>query len=328
MLERDAPLPAGFAGAGQCERRRLGHSLRRDRCRPVVGQPLAPVLEPRAIDLLDDEAAEARAVDEEVAADGRAVLHVHRFDITGLAVLADVDDLALLADDAAALGITAQIGGVGRGVELEGVIDVRLRPAVARRHPAELADAGRLRFRAEAKLVRVAPRLGPSQPILNERNARSQVGAEQPEIVEIAVAELLPVDELDAEFEGRIGLTDELVLVDPEELVELLDRRDRRLADADGSDLFGLDEGDPVLLAPGAFRERRRRHPAGRSAADDHDVAKGPIGHPFTSSLARCSTPRKRFTPGIRFASSATSRSRCWTLWICASSLSESTRGS
>ena len=67
-----------------------------------------------------------------------------------------------------------------------------------------------------------------------------EVRAEQPEIVEVVVAEATPVDELDAELEGGIRLANELVLVDAEQLVEEDDRRNRGLADADSADFFGL----------------------------------------------------------------------------------------
>ena len=68
---------------------------------------------------------------------------------------------------------------------------------------------------------------------MDERNARPEVRPKQTEIVKVGVPQLLPVNELDAELERRIGLADELVLFDSKEAVELLDRRDGGLADAD-----------------------------------------------------------------------------------------------
>src|ERR1051325_3560358 len=91
--------------------------------------------------------------------------------------------------------------------------------------------------------------------------------------MQVAVSEPAPVAELDAELEGRLGATDEVVLVDAEEPVEQLDRRDGGFPDADRSDLRRLDQldaGDRSVADP---RQRGRRHPAGRAAADDGDAA-------------------------------------------------------
>src|SRR3546814_6187271 len=68
--------------------------------------------------------------------------------------------------------------------------------------------------------------------------------AEGAEGVDVAVALTPPIDEFDAEFEGRLGRLHELGFVEPEEVVEILHLRQRRLADADGADLFGFDEAD------------------------------------------------------------------------------------
>ena len=55
-----------------------------------------------------------------------SVLHLDRFDEARFAVLPDAHDLPSLADDAAALGIAAEVGCIGRGIELEGIVDVGL----------------------------------------------------------------------------------------------------------------------------------------------------------------------------------------------------------
>ena len=67
--------------------------------------------------------------------------------------------------------------------------------------------------------------------------------------MEIAVAQPAPVDEFDAELERALGFANEFALVEAERLVEGADRRDRRLADADGADFLGFDQGDRAILA-------------------------------------------------------------------------------
>ncbi len=69
VLERDAPLPAGAACGGAGERVIVAAEFARHRIGSVAGQPGGPVLEPRAHHLLDQHAAEARTVDEQVAFD-------------------------------------------------------------------------------------------------------------------------------------------------------------------------------------------------------------------------------------------------------------------
>ena len=53
-----------------------------------------------------------------------------------------------------------------------------------------------------------------------------------------------PVDELDAELERALAGGEEFVLVDPDHVVERMQRRDRRFADADGADLVRFDQDD------------------------------------------------------------------------------------
>ena len=97
-----------------------------------------------------------------------------------------------------------------------------------------------------------------------------QIAADRTEGMHVFMPLLVPVDELDAELERALRVAQEFVLVDLQQLVELRDGRDRRLAYADDADLGRLDQG---YRQPGTQHARQRsgRHPAGGSAAgNDH----------------------------------------------------------
>ena len=84
---------------------------------------MAPVLVAGLESFLDEQAAESRAIDEEIAGNAPAILQVQRLDEAGFGVLVHFDDLPFDAHRAALFGVAAQIGRVEAGVELEGVID-------------------------------------------------------------------------------------------------------------------------------------------------------------------------------------------------------------
>ena len=140
VLQRDAPLPAGLAGGGARVRGRLGHARAGHGHGPVARQPVAPVLVTGLQGLLDQQAAEARAVDEQLALDALAAVEHDRFDEAVLAAQDRVDDLALGTHDAELLGVAAQVARVQAGIEMEGVEDVgqrRVRLAGAAHEAAE-----------------------------------------------------------------------------------------------------------------------------------------------------------------------------------------------
>src|SRR5690349_20666674 len=100
--------------------------------------------------------------------------------------------------------------------------------------------------------------------------------------MDIAVAEPRPVDELDAELERGLGARHQLALVDADAPVEEADVRQRRLAHPDDADLARLDQPDVALRRSVDGRERRGRHPPGRTTADDHDPERGRHGLRFS----------------------------------------------
>jgi hypothetical protein len=94
----------------------------------------------------------------------------------------------------------------------------------------------------------------------------------------VGMALLVPVDELDAEFERALRVPQEVVLVDLDQLVELRDRRDRRFTDTDDADLGRLDQRDREPWAEHA-RQRGRGHPPGGAATGDDHGPDFPICH-------------------------------------------------
>src|SRR5438132_3145353 len=117
------------------------------------------------------------------------------------------------------------------------------------------------------------------------------------------MAEPLPIDELDPELEGRLRLADELVLIDAKNTIECPDRRNGRFSDAHNSDFLGFDENDLAWLVLGRDTQCCGGHPAGRSAADDHDFsnvfvrrgfAHAITGHRFHRAVSSRRSPAQR----------------------------------
>ncbi len=205
---------------------------------PVHRQQMRPVLVAGLQRLLDQQAPEAGAVDEQVALDGRAGLQPQGGDEAGLGVLVDLDDLALGPLDAQPLGEAAQVLAVEDGVEMIGEAEGRHR--IARVFALAVEPAGRGRLGAQRIVGQVE---GPAllvqlQPVLEEV-AHLGVEAVDAERVEIGLTQPAPVAELDAQLVGRLGLAHELGLIQAQHGVEQSDRRDRGLADADHPDVLG-----------------------------------------------------------------------------------------
>ncbi len=79
-----------------------------------------------------------------------------------------------------------------------------------------------------------------------------------------------------------------LGLADAEQMIELLDRRDRCLAHADRADLVGSDQHHFGAAWNDEAAQRRRRHPPCGSAADDDDPVEAQPCHRTFSIGKRC----------------------------------------
>src|SRR2546423_10146695 len=90
----------------------------------------------------------------------------------------------------------------------------------------------------DRRFVTVMPR---TQPLLVERR-HAEIVAVAAERMDVALPDPEPVDELDAELERGLSPPHEIEFVDSEDLVEVHDDGDRRLAHTDRADLLGFDE--------------------------------------------------------------------------------------
>src|SRR5215218_3387363 len=108
VLKPDPPLPAGVpGGAAGIRRQRLDPGAGNGE-RSVAGEVAGPVLVAAAERLLDQKAAEAAAIDEQIPFDALAILHHQRLDEAGLAVDRDRADLPFGAADVVGFGDPAQ----------------------------------------------------------------------------------------------------------------------------------------------------------------------------------------------------------------------------
>jgi hypothetical protein len=260
VLQRNAPLPAGRARGGARIGRDRVHAFAGHGQRAVARQPVRPVLVAGLQGLLDQQPAEARAVDEQFAIDALAAFQRHRFDEAVVGALVHLADLAFDALHAALLRQFAQEARVQGGVEVVGVGDVgqrriRRRIPVAGREPALRRHHGLRRIVADRSRASGQVQL---EPELVERQ-RPQRTADGAEAVDIAVADAAPVLELDAEFDRGLGALDELRFVDAQPLpVEQPDVRYAGLAHADDADFLGLDQADRRRPCRGRWRGPRR----------------------------------------------------------------------
>ncbi len=70
------------------------------------------------------------------------------------------------------------------------------------------------------------------------------------ERVHVPVAHLRPIDKLDAKLEGRVGMAHEVAFIESNFAVEVVNSRNRCLADTDDANCIRLDELDLADLLP------------------------------------------------------------------------------
>ena len=170
MLQRDAPLPAGGPRRGQRVGRARAGELRRHRYRPVARQHVAPVQIAGLQGLLDQQPAKAAAIDIQIGLQPRAVGE-HQLIEKSVGALGRGRDGTFQSRHAALLGITAQILGDQRGVELQRIAQAGGRPLGLGVRKPELAGIAQRRAQAVVvKARRQAVGLGP-MPVVVERPA-------------------------------------------------------------------------------------------------------------------------------------------------------------
>ncbi len=173
VLKRDAPLPPRLARGGAGEGIGLGRVGQgaRGRDRAVAGQPLGIAVIAGAQRLFDQQAAKARAIDEQVTLDPPPVGQRHRLDIAVLGPQVHRVDPPLDPRHPAAFGITAQVAGIERGVEMKGVEQLADRRARVRLGTAKFAAARRHRAHRPFGDVRQRAAAAFAQPQLVEMHA-------------------------------------------------------------------------------------------------------------------------------------------------------------
>ena len=92
------------------------------------------------------------------------------------------------------------------------------------------------------------------------------------EWVYVAITRSIPIAKLDPQLECCPGRAHELRLIDPEQVVEHFDVRQRRLADPDSPDLVRLNQRDSVVRSRKLPPDSSRTHPSSRAAANNDDA--------------------------------------------------------
>ena len=110
-----------------------------------------------------------------------------------------------------------------------------------------------------------------------------QVDPVAAERMEIAVAEPVPVDKLDAELEAAPGRGDEIGFLDAQHAIEIDEARYGRFADPHSADRFGFDQFDIHASGQDEARQGCRGHPARRAAPGNDDFGDGAVHDPASA---------------------------------------------
>jgi hypothetical protein len=166
-----------------------------------------PVLESRLQRALDEQAAKAGAVDEEVALDDLALFELERFDESGGRVGAHLLDLALDAFHALGLGQPAQVTRVQGRVEVIGIVDARV---FAQREAVFHGRQPLVTVLADVDLRALGLGVQPEVMELGHPRGLSMAA----ERVDVLIADSCPVLEPDAHLERGGALGHEILFVD------------------------------------------------------------------------------------------------------------------
>jgi len=215
--------------------------------------------------LFDQQSAEARAINEQIAFDDLAVFQHQRSHRAVMRVLPDLADLPFHPPQAVALGDAPQEYRVQPRIEVVGVVDLWLglqRELVAARGDGFQAEIAEFRRHAAPQAV---------QPEMMERR-RPRALPGDAERMDVALAGTAPVLERDRELEGTGDGTQEFLLVDLQETMEGSDRRHGGFAHPDRADLLGFHQGDVQPVAE-LVRQRAAGQPPRGTTAGDDDLA-------------------------------------------------------
>ena len=187
--------------------------------------------------MLDQEAPKARAIHEQIPLYNDAIIHGDGGDKAGFAMQSDIIDLAFDPYCAALLRIGAQIFGITAGIEMIGVIDRGQVVALVIFSPSKAAIMGGHGFDVEDLDRPFVACLFEFVPDMVEGHAIDLI-AIITKRVDVAVANLAPIDELNAKFEAALHGRQHLCLVNFQQTVEVEEGGNGGFANANCADLF------------------------------------------------------------------------------------------
>ena len=234
---------------------------------------MAPILITSLKGAFDQKTAEARAIHKEVTLHLAAIFQHHVGNTAILAIKAHIRDLALHPDDPAGFAICAQELGIKTRVKMIGIVECRLDQTRILRWRGKAAALGNLPCHGEIiQRARVLPGLAGPQIILMQRH-HIKVRAICSKRMEIAVALAAPIHKFNAQFKRPLRANNKVLLIKPKRAIKDFDGRDGCLADTNGTNLIGFDQGNHTPT-PSGISNSGRGHPACRPATNNHQALK------------------------------------------------------